>query len=97
MKKLGKYHKLIEALQKYLQLSSPETQGRAEVYYELGYGHYKLKDYPSVIMCMEEVFKEKDPQFALKALKILVTVHILERDFYEAWHCLSRKEHLDIG
>ena len=47
-------------------------------------------------MAIEEVFKEKDRKYSTQALILLAVIYMRQRDFYEASHTLSRKEHLGV-
>ena len=47
-------------------------------------------------MNLEEVFADNNQIFTTNALVLLTVIQIMKRDFYEAYHIISRKEHYSV-
>ena len=83
--KLKRFQEIIELLGK--------TNELALMYY-LGFSYYKANDYQNSLICLETAINTGEDN--TKIIKLMLLIHIKEKNFYEAQHILERVNHLFV-
>ena len=62
--------------------------------YYIGFSFYKTNDYQNSLICLETAINTGEDN--TKIIKLMLLIHMKEKNFYEAQHILERANHLSV-
>ena len=83
---LIKLHKYKELIKEFKNVSDPHL-----IFY-VGQSFYKIKDYSNALICLESSICGGED--STRTIKMLLLIHVKDKNFYEAYHVLERSKHL---
>ena len=85
---LIKTHRYREVVKEFKNVNDPHL-----IYY-VGQSFYRIHDYPNALICLESSISLGEDN--TRIIKMLLLIHIKDKNFYEAYHVLERSKHLEI-